>query len=99
MVESAAAGTLYQLTPVVLVLVPLIGVPLVNCWAVLRVSLVTSTAPISQAAPCGRVIPRWSVAGQEAPPPSIAGLPAWGRRDIVGPPLSCSGPRLALIGA
>jgi len=27
-----------------------------------------SSAPMSQPAPCGRVTPRWSVAGQFAPP-------------------------------
>ena len=44
---------------------------------------VTSTAPISQAWPCGRVMPRWSVAGQPAPvPPSrrAAGQQHMGRR-------------------
>ncbi len=45
----------------------------------------SSTAPMSQALPWGREIPRWSVP-EQAPPPSIAGLPASGGIVCVGPP-------------
>ena len=55
-----------------------------------------SNAPISQAGPCGRVTPRWSVAGggQSGLPVSIAGLPSKSAWVKVGPPLFCSGPSL-----
>ena len=62
---------------------------------------------MSHLGPCGRLIPRWSVAsgpepsggvGQIVLPPSISGLPACGRRVRVGPPLLASGPRSGLIG-
>ena len=50
-------------------------------------------APISQAAPCGRMIARWSTGVQVAGlPASIAGLPIAGALVKVGPPLSCSWP-------
>src|SRR5260370_27761970 len=53
-----------------------------------------SNAPMSQAGPCGRVTPRWSVGGQPlalVPPWSIAGLPASSAWVWVGPPLPASG--------
>src|SRR5579859_694829 len=56
-----------------------------------------STAPTSHAAPCGRVTPRWSLAGQpELVPWSTAGLPSTGRCVSVGPPLAPSGPSPSL---
>src|SRR6266540_447678 len=55
----------------------------------------TSYAPISQAAPCGRVTPRWSVAGQPVfVPASMAGEPASRAWVCVKPPLFARGPRL-----
>lgn len=57
----------------------------------------TSTEPTSNAVPCGRVTPRWSVEG--APllvPLSIAGLSACGRCVCVDPPLLASGPSFTL---
>src|SRR5947209_8840283 len=46
---------------------------------------------------CGRVTPRWSVAGQPLFEPAlIAGLPSKSAIVSVGPPLSCSGPRTGL---
>ena len=48
---------------------------------------------MSQAAPWGRLNPRWSVAGQSAlSPASMAGLPGKGAWVSVAPPLFCSGP-------
>ena len=48
-----------------------------------------SYAPISHPLPCGRVTPRWSVAGQlAASPASIAGEPASNAMVCVIPPLS-----------
>src|SRR5262245_54184465 len=54
-----------------------------------------STEPESQAGPCGRSRPRWSVSSQAepAPPASSAWLVGCGRRVEFRPPLSCSGPR------
>src|SRR5439155_5385044 len=50
---------------------------------------VASCAPMSQAGTCGRVTPRWSVAGHPtSSPASIAGLPGSRARVKVGPPLS-----------
>src|SRR5215207_2376869 len=55
----------------------------------------SSYAPISQAAPCGRVTPRWSVAGQPVfVPVSMAGEPASRAWVCVKPPLFASVPRL-----
>jgi hypothetical protein len=52
-----------------------------------------STAPMSQAAPDGRVSARWSFAGQPAAvPASTAGLFSHSRCVLVGPPLNCSAP-------
>jgi len=50
---------------------------------------------MSQAAPCGRTVPRWSVAGQfGAPAPALkAGLVTGIARVWVGPPFEVSGPR------
>jgi hypothetical protein len=49
----------------------------------------TSNAPASQAGPCGRAVPRWSVAGQPGPVPvSSAALPASSAIVSVWPPLS-----------
>ena len=60
----------------------------------LRVGTIASKAPISQALPIGREIPRWSVDGQPVfVPASIAGLPARSARVGMEPgALSCSGP-------
>ena len=53
----------------------------------------SSTAPMSQCAPCGRAVPRWSRAGQAASnPASTAGLDAAGRSVSVDPPLFWSAP-------
>src|SRR5439155_1337861 len=64
---------------------------------VVGVTALTSTAPMSHAAPCGRATPRSSVAGGGQPAAaSIAGLPARGTRVSrkLGPGgLFCSGPR------
>lgn len=58
----------------------------------------TSTAPISQAGPWGRRMPRWSVGGQLAlSAPSIAGEGPVKVCVSVGPPLSCSGPNTGLV--
>src|SRR5215208_8131018 len=52
-------------------------------------------APMSQAAPCGRLTPRWSVAGGgQATAASIAALGRCKAWVSVGPPLAASGPRL-----
>src|SRR5215216_4009438 len=52
-----------------------------------------SKAPMSQAAPCGRLTPRWSVAGGgHSTAASIAGLSGCKAWVCVGPPLSASGP-------
>src|SRR5215203_1153559 len=52
-----------------------------------------SKAPMSQAAPCGRLTPRWSVAGGgHSTAASIAALPGSKAWVCVGPPLSASGP-------
>ena len=47
-----------------------------------RVLLLSSNAPMSQPAPCGRLIPRWSVAGHVAAPlaaltAGLVGSNAW----------------------
>src|SRR3954452_23334014 len=56
-------------------------------------SAAASTAPLSQATPCGRADPRWSTAGQSTPTAaSRAGLPSSRPCVCVGPPLSASGP-------
>src|SRR3954471_9576310 len=48
---------------------------------------------MSHPAPAGRTAPRWSVAGHPwTGAASIARLPSAGRRVMVGPPLSASGP-------
>src|SRR5581483_9181610 len=55
----------------------------------------SSNAPMSHAGPCGRVTPRWSVAGQPAPvagTASMAGLSGSSARVRVGPPFSARGP-------
>ena len=59
----------------------------------LRVAASASTAPISQAAPCGRVIPRWSVAAMHLAKGTMStpALPASGKRVLVGPPKWASG--------
>src|SRR5262245_52474041 len=49
-----------------------------------------STAPRSQAGPCGRGTPLWSL-GRGQAPASIAGLPACSRWVGVGPPLAPMG--------
>src|SRR5688572_12637377 len=54
-----------------------------------------SVEPLSQAAPTGRGAPRWSVAVQ-ATPLSIAGLPGFGRRVAVEPPLFARAPSVVL---
>ena len=54
-------------------------------------SCASSKAPESQASPCGRPTPRWSVVGGgQAPCPtkSTAGLFGWSPMVRVGPPLS-----------
>lgn len=54
-----------------------------------------SYAPISHPACCGRVVPRWSMAGQSVPlllPVSIAGLPESRAWVCVDPPLFANGP-------
>src|SRR5215216_4490023 len=52
-----------------------------------------SKAPMSQAAPCGRLTPRWSVAGGgHSTAASIAALGRCKAWVCVGPPLSASGP-------
>ncbi|MBC6942306.1 MAG: hypothetical protein DWB45_06245 [Xanthomonadales bacterium] len=53
----------------------------------------TSTAPMSQPAPCGRAMPRWSSAGHALASPLSIALPS-SPGSSVGrpPPLSCSGP-------
>ena len=59
-----------------------------------------SNAPMSQAGPCGRGTPRWSVAGHPVvavPPWSIAGLPARRAMVIVGPPWSARGASLGCV--
>src|SRR5688572_6317551 len=51
---------------------------------------------MSQWEPCGRAMPRWSVAGQAASlAASMAGLPATRECVNVGPPLSARGPIIA----
>src|SRR5215211_3680632 len=56
---------------------------------------------MSQRGPCGRLTPRWSVAGHPllalVRPASMAGLPGRSARVSVGPPLSCSGPSRGLV--
>src|SRR5262249_57976495 len=53
-----------------------------------------SNAPISQPAPCGRAMPRWSVVMFGSHRPAlIAGLPGSRAMVWVGPPLSASDPR------
>src|SRR5215211_2351598 len=50
---------------------------------------------MSQAAPCGRLTPRWSVSGGgQLTAASIAALGRCKAWVCVGPPLSASGPRL-----
>ena len=60
----------------------------------------SSKAPISTPAPWGRATRRWSVvparAGSPALRAGLSGRKAW---VMVGPPLSCSGPRRASIGS
>jgi len=62
-----------------------------------RVRCSSSKAPESQRIPCGRVTPRWSVAGGEQPlvTRSIARLSSPIAIVSVGPPLSPSAPRAA----
>ena len=66
--------------------------------AALSVAVATSTAPISQAAPCGRDTPRWSVLAQvELLPASMAELPTPGSIVCVNPPLLASAPSLGSV--
>src|SRR4051794_11068053 len=58
-----------------------------------------SNAPMSQRTPCGRVMPRWSVAGGGqllAVTLSIARLPVSSAWVAVNPPLFCKGPSMGL---
>src|SRR5271154_5260017 len=58
----------------------------------------SSTEPMSQCAPCGRAVPRWSTLGQAASlPASTAGLDAAGRSVSVQPPLSWSAPSCGAV--
>src|SRR5215210_3029202 len=52
---------------------------------------------MSLAAPWGRVTPRWSVGGKGAPPASIALLPFWRARVLVGPLLSLRLPSFGFL--
>src|SRR5579862_6892454 len=65
----------------------------VFCGVAVGVEMLASYAPRSQLGPCGRVTPRWSVAGHcVSSAVSMAGLPASSTRVSVGPPLFASGP-------
>src|SRR5215208_2743545 len=57
-----------------------------------------SKEPMSDAAPCGRATPRWSVVAPKESPLSMAGLPASKAWVFVGPPLSARGPSLGSRG-
>jgi hypothetical protein len=56
----------------------------------------TSTAPMSQALPCGREVPRWSTLGQLAPA-STTGLLLAGSKVSVCPPLFWSAPSFGSV--
>src|SRR6266567_8371990 len=96
MVEPAV-GTLnlYQRISNGVCAVLLTGTPGVIGVALARVLPVASYAPMSQFAPCGRLMPRWSVAGHSASltvSASMAGLPGCSASVNAGPPLSANGP-------
>ena len=58
-----------------------------------------SNAPVSQAIPCGRLTPRWSVDRVQLTTGtwSIAGLPLSNAWVSVSPPLFCNGPRFGFV--
>ncbi|MBX3700999.1 MAG: fatty acid desaturase [Dokdonella sp.] len=60
-------------------------------------SVTTSTAPMSQPAPCGRATPRWSTASVQSCGAIASSAALSGPGSIVGvaPPLSCRGPSRA----
>ncbi len=63
--------------------------------------MISSYEPTSQAGPCGRATPRWSVLpeqpGTVAGMALTAGLPAGSAMVWVGPPLDASGPSCGLV--